>query len=306
MAFLERWRPMIRYSACLLIAILFSGTAFADGENCRLLRYASLPITMDSSGGATVPMSIAGSTVNMLVDTGAVFSTLDEYTVQRLKLTHGMIPRREITTMFGGQMLYSAALVPEFQIGKLVVDKHYFPVMQDGSVSFPEDGLLGTDITAAFDLDFDFVDGKLNLVSQNHCAGAVVYWTKGEYAVVPFEMGDQRHINIDVMLDGRNVRAIVDTGSSRSIMSLDAAEDIFGLDDTALNRDGNQHAFGQLMLQGVSVSSPDISLIPDNQSRLLNVHGGPVLILGMDVLRQLHLYIAYGEHKLYATPASAH
>ncbi len=29
-------------------------------------------------------------------------------------------------------------------------------------------------------------------------------------------------------------------------------------------------------------------------------------LLGMEVLRQLHLYVAYKEHKLYVTSASAH
>jgi hypothetical protein len=30
------------------------------------------------------------------------------------------------------------------------------------------------------------------------------------------------------------------------------------------------------------------------------------IVLGMNVLRRLHIYIAYGEEKLYVTPATAH
>ena len=29
------------------------------------------------------------------------------------------------------------------------------------------------------------------------------------------------------------------------------------------------------------------------------------MIIGMDVLRKLHMYIAFGERKLYVSPASA-
>jgi hypothetical protein len=30
------------------------------------------------------------------------------------------------------------------------------------------------------------------------------------------------------------------------------------------------------------------------------------IVLGMNVLRRLHMYIAYGERTLYVTPATAH
>jgi hypothetical protein len=33
--------------------------------------------------------------------------------------------------------------------------------------------------------------------------------------------------------------------------------------------------------------------------------GLPQVLIGMDILRHLHLYIAYREQKLYITPASA-
>jgi hypothetical protein len=52
------------------------------------------------------------------------------------------------------------------------------------------------------------------------------------------------------------------------------------------------------------VSYPDIVLIPDRESKV--GASGPKMLLGMNVLRHLHLYIAYGEHKLYVTPATAH
>jgi ABC-type iron transport system FetAB ATPase subunit len=33
--------------------------------------------------------------------------------------------------------------------------------------------------------------------------------------------------------------------------------------------------------------------------------GGNEIIIGINVLRQLHIYIAYGEKKLYITPAGS-
>jgi hypothetical protein len=55
---------------------------------------------------------------------------------------------------------------------------------------------------------------------------------------------------------------------------------------------------------GVSVVNPDIMLVPDSVSRM---HASSDhIVLGMGILRQLHLYIAYHEKELYVTPASAH
>jgi hypothetical protein len=47
-----------------------------------------------------------------------------------------------------------------------------------------------------------------------------------------------------------------------------------------------------------------LMLVPDAQSKLRT--GEPRMLLGINVLRQLHLYIAYHEHTLYVTPATAH
>jgi hypothetical protein len=48
-------------------------------------------------------------------------------------------------------------------------------------------------------------------------------------------------------------------------------------------------------------------LVPDKVSGTARFgHSDPTIILGMGILRQLHLYIAYREKNLYVTPASAH
>ena len=115
---------------------------------------------------------------------------------------------------------------------------------------------------------------------------------------------------IGIVIDGKEIAAQIDTGSSRSLFSLDEAQRLFGFDASALaalQEDGlgrrQKYPFKALTFGGVSVANPDIILVPDAESRL---HGPPHIILGMGILRQLHLYISYREKKLYVTPASAH
>ena len=81
------------------------------------------------------------------------------------------------------------------------------------------------------------------------------------------------------------------------------------------------HRFKTLALEGISISNPNLTLMPDlMRGKLYNPRnklegdmrisnsvietGLGDMILGMDILRHLHMYIAYKEQKLYITLAS--
>ena len=64
-----------------------------------------------------------------------------------------------------------------------------------------------------FDADFDFGGNKLNLISQNHCEGKVVYWPATTTAVVPFAHDAAGHLTFPMTLDGRRVRAMLERKS---------------------------------------------------------------------------------------------
>jgi hypothetical protein len=60
------------------------------------------------------------------------------------------------------------------------------------------------------------------------------------------------------------------------------------------------YPFKTLELDGLTVNNPHIGVESDATMGRL----GSDIILGIGILRQLHLYIAYKEQKLYITPAS--
>jgi predicted aspartyl protease len=289
----------------LAAALLASGAALADGPKCSLGRYATLPITIDDAGGVTVPLKVEDQVQNMLIDTGGVFSMLNESTAARLKL------RPEIITMgwmkmFGGRKLYHYVVAHSMEIAGARVRDRQFVLLPNDLLPSGVDGILGPDILQVFDVDFDFAAGKVGLFSRDHCEGKVVYWTHDVYAKIPFDLDHGRHIKIDVQLDGKDVPAILDTGASVSVFSLETAEDLFGLDGAAVKKNRNRYPFKTLTLQGVTVNNPDLVLVPDDKSKIMGGWNEPKLLLGMGILRQLHLYIAYKEHNIYVTAASAH
>ncbi len=139
------------------------------------------------------------------------------------------------------------------------------------------------------------------------------------------------HIRVPVTLDGKTFQAVINTGSPNSTMSAKVAERIFNLtadspgsvplgvvDNNPKNRRFG-HVFQKLTFEGIDVANAHVVVIPDligtkdpnntitTGSLVQHIDDGlgSEVSIGMDVLRHLHLYIAYGEHKLYITPADS-
>jgi hypothetical protein len=111
--------------------------------------------------------------------------------------------------------------------------------------------------------------------------------------------------------------ATVDTGAPYTTMSLETAERIFHIDSKSpdlkpvKSNDGKSifgytYPFKTLSLGGLTVNNPHVILVPDATSVYLGGNTVPNVLLGFSILSKLHLYIAYGEHNLYITPANAH
>src|SRR5215469_12824583 len=76
-----------------------------------------------------------------------------------------------------------------------------------------------------------------------------------------------------------------------------------------------RHTFASLSFGDVAASNPHFAIIPDLVNRVREPEigtrfadeegGTPPMLLGMNILRHLHIYIAYKEQKLYISPAGA-
>jgi predicted aspartyl protease len=273
-------------------------------DDCKLQRYVSLPMTIDEAGWVTVPLNVGGEQLNLMIDTGGVFSMVTDRTAARLKLRPQMMIFQWMT-MFGGRKLDHFVEAP-ITIGSTVVPKRPFVLIPDDALTVSDDGILSNDILGIFDVDFDFAASKVGLFVPHPCEGKAVYWTHDDFAVIPFKLDDNRHLKVKVLVDGKEVSAFIDTGSSRSVMSLETAVDLFKLDAKALAANQNQHEFKTLQLNGITVANPNIILIPDDKSKIMGGYHEPEMLLGISVLRQFHMLIAFKEKTIYVTPASAH
>ena len=285
----------------------------APGTKCTLERIAALDMETEPDGEATIPVTVNSVRGRWMIDTGNVRSMISGSLARRL----GIAERRTHTpmAMFGGKPALTEATIDNLEIDQM--SAHNFSAMVAPASLMPTDtiGILSPDIMAAYDVDFDFAAGTFKVFTQNHCPGRVVYWTQSNYARVPFHVDDNGHVIVPITIDGKQVEAVIDTGTGTSTMTLSMAKSVFGVDakTPGMTSIGEQeinsvsgvatyrYGFASLTFEGVAVSSPAITIVDDSRM----AEGTTPLILGIQTLRQLHLYIAYGEKALYVTAAEA-
>lgn len=321
-------------SAFFVIQAAAAGFAVAEESCPPLTMVASVNMQIGADGRIYVPAAIDGAPKSMLVDTGGAFTEITRPVVDELKL-----PTRhtnlEIIGVSGDTTQVAARAA--FALGNLRADSVDFMLLPSVH-QFPPDvpdaaGIVGPNLLRSYDLDLDFAAKKLNLISQKHCDGKVVYWPAPNVAVVPVHVNSAGHIFVPVTLDGHKLTAQLDTGASVSVLDLAVAQNEFGVklgsSDTpeagALPGDVAKiysHRFKTLELEGIGIANLRLDLVPDRMSGKQtdpgdSLKGGSRLpakdteyglgdmLLGMDVLRHLHVYIAYKEEKLYLTAPAA-
>jgi predicted aspartyl protease len=307
-------------------AFLAGGLARAEEPNsCQLKQLASLDLAPGMSS-AIVTASFDGEEAPLLVDTGGNYSALTWKASQDMGLHYDNIPRNMFFMMNGSDIKY-VAFVKNLALGKLTASHFPFTVLPADWTMKEASGTLDPDILANYDIEFDFAKNKMNILSSDHCEGQVVYWTKQAYVALPLRLNEERQIFLTANVDGTDMEAMVDTGSSHTYLRADMAEAILGHTLTKADLvhvgkgpdeglDTYRVPFKTLTIGGIAVQNPDIVVLTDKLADLqdpeemhndFRVPGmqAPALLIGMSLLRKLHLYIAYKEQKLYVTGAGA-
>jgi len=298
----------------------------ADSCSKPLVRVATLPFAEDrGTGRFTIPVQLAGVEKQFLFDTGGFFTQVSPATADELKLRR----RQSNIELYGVNGAKSREMVTlsTFAVGPVHGSNYDIPVGTDNEIA----GIFTPVGFTAMDFDVDFAGRKLSLFSSDHCDGKVIYWPFKAFAVVPVTVREDNHLTIPVTVDGHQMTAVIDTGASTSTLRLDMAKYVFGLkpDSDDMKVVGHlggdetapiyQHHFQTMSFEGISVNNPHILILTDIVNKNAD-HGAqtgslikrvsddltlPEVIVGMDVLRKLHMYIAFHERRVYLTEASA-
>ncbi len=299
----------------------------ADCKPLQILNTIKLE-SADDGDKIIVPVTINGTPEKFVLDTGGYTTQLGHKTASAL----GLKEEENMDALFDayGHASRNSVTVDALGLGRMTARKidvriSPLPNLEDSNVA----GLLSTNLFLLYDIDLDFGAGRLNYFSQDHCDGKVAYWPERPVAIIPFTL-EGWHITIPVTVDGHSLKALIDTGSSITVMTDAAATEKFGIslgsDDTPL-KDASKsdpllkyysHKFGNLSFEGLTVANPNIIIMTDRmgsgqpafKSSIRGALNDPYnrikreeLIIGMNVLKHLHVYIAYKEKKLYISPA---
>ncbi len=292
----------------------------AQAEECATPRLENTvrmePIV--GSGGAddgrvAVPVTLNGVEKKFLFDTGGGAMN---YVRSDVALKLGMFRTDNFLAMdLAGHKSYSVAGARNVRFGA-ISSREVVSVFQDVP-DLAVDGILSAGTMTNDDLDMDFGAMRLNFFSADHCPGDVVYWPHPSLAVVPVSLA-QGHFELAVTLDGHALTAAIDTGSSWTILDAGwAGKNLnFSAKDGAAQAPGAPkdqpedglyfRRYAALSFPGISIANPLVVVRPvqfgDGKDQMPRA---PDLIIGMEVLRHLHLYYAANEKRLYITPAAS-
>jgi hypothetical protein len=210
--------------------------------------------------------------------------------------------------------------VPYKSAAFLVISNDVISVTPDGVEVI---GTVGMDVFAQIDVELDVSNRKMNLFSQDHCAGHVVYWAK-RYDSVPIRFGTLGEFYFPMELEGKKLETTLATGNPMTTLSTDATHKLYNFDKDSPDVEVETDAAGRttahyramkLSAEGLEIINAHIRLIdrPTMSSCYLSTRFGAAsydgcfgvhpLQLGRDVLTKLRIYIATKEKVLYFTRA---
>jgi len=219
-----------------------------------------------------------------------------------------------------GRMFHSWADAAPFTLGSMRTDHLQFVV-----TDFPRPGsggILSAEFFKHYDIDLNFQAGRFNMFAPDHCKGQVLYWRAPGAAKLPFRYQNGR-ITVRVTVDGREMDAAINTGSPRSELQFDDIDSLFyrNSKSSGVTREDDGHyaynfgilSFGNVFIRNPhlvlthSVQMPGTNYGPQTGTLLRNIDQTgtrPALTIGTDLLKRLHLYIAFNERMVYVTQGS--
>lgn len=299
---------MRKFRLCgLVIAGLLAGQVRAGGT-CQLLKYGTLPVEM-LDGQPTTMVKINGTDTRFVLDTGGFFDLMSRANALALGLKLRPAPFGYRISGIGGAADVQFAEVREFGILDTTL-KHVGFIVGGTDTGH---GLLGANLLDVVDLDVDLAHGKMTLFKPEHCSKlALAYWTKGDYNVADIEPSESRldrRTFLGVTINGRKVRALLDSGAYATVLSRRGAERAgIALDGPGVKAGRSSFGVGGKSVKTWTVPVGSFSVgtetIQHSQMQVVDGNmgdGETDMLLGVDFLLAHHMFIANSQRKVYFT-----
>ncbi len=282
----------------------------ACAQACPQRLQASAPLR-DDDGFISLPATIGGTSVSLLVDTGSDNGMLTKAGAARLGLRRD--PGRRVVLQGTGGDGPSAAVASysDLRIGGLLLPAGSLPVSVLPGMPVlepPIAGLIGADLLSRYDVEFDLRRHRIGFwtaaTGSAACAGPPGW--RPPFETIPLtRLGDR--MALTVRLDGQPISALLDTGARSRILSTQAAARL-GVDAKQLGLDPggvtagidlhesvyHWHRFRSLVIGAETFDRPILTVAPlDDRVDLL---------LGADWFAGHDVWIDWATNRLFVRP----
>ena len=292
----------------VLCAFLLASSVSAA---CIVEQRADIAVTL-IGGQMLAAGRVDGKSVTFLIDTGAEKTLLSAAAVQRLGLARDEWISSHMEGI-GGHERHPNAKLSSLELGGLKMRRRgteIEPTISVAPLPFIAasnraiDGLLGVDYLSSFDIDFDLRRGRMILYDVSGCAGNFLPWAT-PYTAIPAQKPVPGQLLLPVRVNGRDMRALIDTGSNRTVVSTQASVRA-GVTQAMLQRDPQQkvrgvganevtayeHRFTELRIGPENLPSMPVLIMP------LPIRGND-LLLGVDWLGMRPVWVSWSTNQVF-------
>lgn len=319
----KRYLIAVGFTTALAVAAGTSSDASAAGK-CQLARVAEWQVRVERNA-LLIDGAINGQKVGILLDTGSTRTLILRSAALRLNL-----PRQSVRGAgafgVGGESQLEAAHVDEIKIGEASRKNWQMIVAGEHDFGGAIDVVLGEDFFRRFDLEFDLAAKTVRLFQPVNCQGVpLAYWTKESPSEVDIEpLDDARpQIVLTVQINGRPVRALLDSGAGASVLNKGHAVDAGVTPETPGVVSAGQSmgigptkvdtwvgpfktvAIGNELIRDTTLAFSDIyrdaTYTPPGSYLPKQVYDLKPMLLGVDFLRAHRVLVSHSQRKIYFT-----
>lgn len=300
---------LLQRSLIVAAALMWPFDSFAA---CVIGKLADLPVRMEGLR-AFMPVKLNGNEVQMVVDSGAFYSTLSPPGAAALNLKARPTSAISYVQGVNGTADVLLASVDTFVLDNIPMKGKWEFLVGGSDLGGDAVGLLGENILGLADTEYDFSKGIIRLMKPMGCADKpLAYWAATEKLPME-EMNIQYvgkitfHIVGTAELNGHKIRVQFDTGAPTSVLTLAAAKRAGVTPQSpGVVPTGTGYGVGRGRYQ--TWVGPFASLkLGGEETRHTRIRFGDVtlgeedMLLGMDFFLSHHIYVANSQHKLYFT-----
>ena len=299
----------IKQATLTILFVFLSAQVKASEVNCEYKNLSTIPIKF--TGKSLLPTfegKINQKLATMLLDTGSGLTYIIPSAAANLNLRVGN--PSSVAHGVGGAASRSVTRPDSFEIGVIRSNRPYLFVLNGMGFTPYFDAIVGVDYLLALDLEVDFQAMQIKFYKAKDCT---TYpkpdWTTSEVVFIEADKDDDRP-QFMINLNGKPMRAIVDTAARYTTLSLKAAENL-GITEESGRLSNPKFAIGvgveksqtwktridQLEIGDIIWRNKEISV----GSLARSDEKAPQILLGKDFLLEHRILFSMGTRRLYLT-----